>query len=182
MSISEPLLISYNNSTPVTMISDEQNKSTTDLATQPPGKRISKARKSGSAGHQSNNEVKTSNTDDMNTCVINSTVDNRELDRLKFTNPGRQMEGLKVSWSEANLTRSVRRQLSVKPIRKASDRLPPLYDSRGRFLETLEDVCDCLKPKCPGCHLPCRRCHSMLCGATCRIYRTFRVQEVNLFI
>ncbi|VDP02448.1 unnamed protein product [Schistosoma mattheei] len=58
-------------------------------------------------------------------------------------------------------------------------RLHPLYDSRGRLLGTLEYNCDCLKSECPGCHLPCRRCHSTFCGASCRIYRTYRVTEVR---
>ncbi|CAH8671396.1 unnamed protein product [Schistosoma rodhaini] len=145
-------------------------------------KRISKARKSGSGDHQKCSPLRKNHVDDPNGIIVAPPIDSRELDRLKFTNPGRQMEELEVGWSEANMTRSVRRQMSVKSSYKSSDRLHPLYDSRGRLLGTLDYSCDCLKSECPGCHLPCRRCHSTFCGASCRIYRTYRVNEVKLFI
>nr|CAH8868394.1 unnamed protein product [Trichobilharzia regenti] len=112
----------------------------------------------------------------------NRVSENRELDRLKFVNPGRRMKSLKVNWSEPNLTRSIRKQLNTRSKRKAPNRMRYLYDSRGRLLQTLEDICDCMRPKCSGCHLSCRKCRSMCCGATCRIYRTFRVNEVKVFI
>ncbi|CAL8090149.1 unnamed protein product [Calicophoron daubneyi] len=112
-----------------------------------------------------------------------TSMENKELDRLKFKNPGRQMEDLKFKWPEGNFTRSFRKQLTSK--RKQKNRggtFPSLYDSRGRLLGTLADTCDCLREGCPGCHLPCRRCHSMYCGPVCRIYRNFRFREARLFI
>ncbi|KAK4476068.1 hypothetical protein MN116_001294 [Schistosoma mekongi] len=166
------------------MMSSKESPSSLSLSLQPSAGRIFKARKSSSGGHQnySADLRKENNIDDSNGSIGTPGIENRELDRLKFTNPGRQMEELKVGWSETSVTRCVRRQMSVKCSRKSSDRLHPLYDSRGRLLETLEYRCDCLKPECPGCHLPCRRCHSTLCGASCRIYRTYRVGEVKLFV
>ncbi|VDQ12502.1 unnamed protein product [Trichobilharzia regenti] len=49
----------------------------------------------------------------------NRVSENRELDRLKFVNPGRRMKSLKVNWSEPNLTRSIRKQLNTRSKRKA---------------------------------------------------------------
>ncbi|THD23237.1 hypothetical protein D915_005902 [Fasciola hepatica] len=87
--------------------------------------------------------------------------------------------------SESSSTRSSRKNGSSKHSRKyrcAHSASPPIYDSRGRRLGTLLDTCDCLRDSCPGCHLPCRRCHSMMCGPVCRSHRTFRFKEIRLFI
>ncbi|CAH8571495.1 unnamed protein product [Schistosoma turkestanicum] len=165
-----------------TMLTNEENTLLEDQPIQSSIKRVSKARKSCSGDHQNCSPIGKNSTNDLNGNIVTPTLDNREVDRLKFTNPGRQMEELEVGWSEANMTRSVRRQMTVKSSYKSSDRLHPLYDSRGRLLGTLDYSCDCLKPECPGCHLPCRRCHSTFCGASCRIYRTYRVSGVKLFI
>ncbi|VDO89488.1 unnamed protein product [Schistosoma curassoni] len=62
-----------------------------------------------------------------------------------------------------------------------NSRLHPLYDSRGRLLGTLEYSCDCLKSECPGCHLPCRRCHSTFCGASYRITKNIPIPYRNLY-
>ncbi|KAH8865528.1 ARL14 effector protein [Schistosoma japonicum] len=163
-------------------MSSKESPSSWSLSLHSSARQIFKARKSSSGGHRNYivNLVKENNNDNSNSSIGTPGIENRELDRLKFANPGRQMEELKVGWFETNVTRSVRRQMAVKCNRKSSDRLHPLYDSRGRLLETLEYKCDCLKPKCPGCHLPCRRCHSTFCGASCRIYRTYRVSEVSI--
>nr|VZI30625.1 unnamed protein product [Spirometra erinaceieuropaei] len=109
--------------------------------------------------------------------------DNRELDRLKFSNPGKQMRDLEIDWSDGNLTRGFRRQLTLHSQlceRNSSD--PGLFDSRGRILPDLTNRCDCLRPDCKGCFLPCRRCHSNMCGPLCRIYRNFVYEEAELFI
>ncbi|KAG5444350.1 ARL14 effector protein-like [Clonorchis sinensis] len=105
--------------------------------------------------------------------------ENRELDRLKFSNPGKAMKDLQFPWRESNLTRNFRKQLASRHHRKDRNSSPPLYDSRGRKLGSLVDTCDCLREDCPGCHLPCRRCHSTFCGPVCRIYRTFTFQELH---
>ncbi|BHF67092.1 ARF7 effector protein C-terminus [Sparganum proliferum] len=109
--------------------------------------------------------------------------DNRELDRLKFSNPGKQMRDLEIDWSDGNLTRGFRRQLTLHSQlceRNSSD--PGLFDSRGRILPDLTNRCDCLRPDCKGCFLPCRRCHSNMCGPLCRIYRNFVYEEAEIFI
>ncbi|TPP56758.1 Autophagy protein 3 [Fasciola gigantica] len=84
--------------------------------------------------------------------------------------------------SESSSTRSSRKNGSSKHSRKyrcTHSASPPIYDSRGRRLGTLLDTCDCLRDSCPGCHLPCRRCHSMMCGPVCRSHRTFRFKEAR---
>ncbi|CAH8868447.1 unnamed protein product [Trichobilharzia szidati] len=158
----------------------------TDKPNQPSIKKKPMARKSGSRSASSlqhslpKKRVRRSARRKRNRA--NRVSENRELDRLKFANPGKRMKSLKVNWSEPNLTRSIRKQMNARSNRKATNRLKYMYDSRGRLLQTLEDICDCMRPKCPGCYLPCRKCRSMCCGATCRIYRTFRVSEVKVFI
>uniref|UniRef100_A0A183TL78 ARF7EP_C domain-containing protein n=1 Tax=Schistocephalus solidus TaxID=70667 RepID=A0A183TL78_SCHSO len=110
-----------------------------------------------------------------------SLSDSRELDRLKFSNPGKQMRDLEIDWSDGNLTRGFRRQLTLHSQlceRNSSD--PGLFDSRGRILPDLTNRCDCLRPDCRGCFLPCRRCHSNMCGPLCRIYRNFVYEEVSV--
>ncbi|CAH8462354.1 unnamed protein product [Dicrocoelium dendriticum] len=94
----------------------------------------------------------------------NGSVENRELGRLRFLNPGKAMKDLQFNWPEGNLTRNYRKQLTHRYTRKERDVSPAMYDSRGRLMGSLADTCDCLRESCPGCHLPCRRCHSTYCG------------------
>ncbi|KAA3674737.1 uncharacterized protein DEA37_0002402 [Paragonimus westermani] len=44
----------------------------------------------------------------------NGSVDSRELDRLKFLNPGKAMKELQFNWPEGNLTRNYRKQLASR--------------------------------------------------------------------
>ncbi|KAA0196241.1 hypothetical protein FBUS_07009 [Fasciolopsis buskii] len=91
-------------------------------------------------------------------------------------------EDAKSCESESSSIRSSRKNGSSKHTKKnrcAQSISPPIYDSRGRRLGTLLDTCDCLRDSCPGCHLPCRRCHSMMCGPVCRVHRSYRFKEAR---
>jgi len=54
------------------------------------------------------------------------------------------------------------------------------YNNQGKHVATGKDVCDCLKPKCPGCHFPCPKCASLKCGPTCRVNRKFLYQNFTI--
>ncbi|VDP38551.1 unnamed protein product [Schistosoma margrebowiei] len=101
--------------------SEEYPSQSGSLPLQLSAKRISKARKSCSGDHQNSSPVSKNHIDDPNSIIITPSIDSREIDRLKFTNPGRQMEELEVGWSEANMTRSVRRQMTFKSGHKSSE-------------------------------------------------------------
>ncbi|VDO07529.1 unnamed protein product, partial [Rodentolepis nana] len=144
-----------------------------------------------------------------------------ELNRLKFTNPGKMNEEISFTWNHGNVTRGFRRQHTQTASTNSSvngsettdsasinwtqeegymarghvkqmemhDQLcrtnsfdPPLYDSRGLILATMEDRCDCMRLGCPGCFLPCRRCHKTKCGPLCRILRNFQYEQACLAI
>ncbi len=55
-----------------------------------------------------------------------------------------------------------------------------VYDHRGVLIETGEDVCDCLKSLCQGCHFPCRSCKSVKCGANCRENRVWFYDKIEI--
>jgi len=43
-----------------------------------------------------------------------------------------------------------------------------LYDDNGIFMQTSDDLCDCLNSDCQGCHFPCLKCFSPKCAHECR--------------
>ncbi|KAL5108202.1 ARL14 effector protein [Taenia crassiceps] len=117
-------------------------------------------------------------------CTSASTA--AELDRLRFINPGRQNTDLKpINWMQEGvyMTRGHRRQMELHAkLCEANSSDPPLYDSRGLLLSNMQDRCDCMRPDCPGCFLPCRRCHTTKCGPLCRILRNFHYEKAELYI
>ncbi|VUZ49225.1 unnamed protein product [Hymenolepis diminuta] len=156
--------------------------------------------------------------------TINLPSVSAELNRLKFTNPGKMNAEISFSWNHGNVTRGFRRQHThtlqpasangsvngpeivdstsinwtqeegymarghVKQMEmhvqlcRTNSFDPPLYDSRGLILATMEDLCDCMRPACPGCFLPCRRCHKTKCGPLCRILRNFQYEQAEVYL
>lgn len=39
------------------------------------------------------------------------------------------------------------------------------------------NLCDCLRLRCPGCFFACPQCKSKKCGPTCRVNRKFQYQS-----
>lgn len=54
-----------------------------------------------------------------------------------------------------------------------------LYDDKGRYTSTGDDICDCLEDDCPGCHFPCPTCKSPKCGSQCRVNRRFTYELIE---
>lgn len=54
-----------------------------------------------------------------------------------------------------------------------------MYDSKGIFRQTGEDLCDCLDAECPGCHFPCPNCNGHKCGSTCRCMRKWGYEQIE---
>lgn len=48
------------------------------------------------------------------------------------------------------------------------------HHNDGRLIQLAEDFdgCDCLRPNCSGCHLPCPSCKGTRCGHECRLEHT----------
>jgi hypothetical protein len=55
----------------------------------------------------------------------------------------------------------------------------PLYDGNGLLNISKQDICDCLRPNCPGCHFPCKQCESGKCGNKCRNYRNWFYKRIE---
>lgn len=53
------------------------------------------------------------------------------------------------------------------------------FDERGRYKYDGSDQCDCLIPKCPGCHFPCPMCKSVKCGSECRVGRYHAYESIR---
>ena len=56
----------------------------------------------------------------------------------------------------------------------------PLYDQNGILIETSQDICDCLRNGCPGCHFACKQCKSLKCGNKCRNYRNWHYEKIEI--
>jgi hypothetical protein len=56
------------------------------------------------------------------------------------------------------------------------------YYQDGRPVITADefDICDCLEPKCPGCHFECPSCGGTKCGQACREGRRWIYESVEV--
>ncbi|XP_037080540.1 ARL14 effector protein-like isoform X2 [Pollicipes pollicipes] len=75
--------------------------------------------------------------------------------------------------------RSNRERRKLKRKIYTDGRKRALYDDRGCLMSG-QDVCDCLQPDCPGCHFPCAKCGSPMCGHECRVNRKWMYDQVEI--
>ncbi|XP_033327492.1 ARL14 effector protein [Megalopta genalis] len=54
-----------------------------------------------------------------------------------------------------------------------------LYDDNGIYIQTGDDLCDCMNLNCAGCHFPCSKCSSTKCGHDCRINRKWTYDSIE---
>ncbi|XP_055381809.1 ARL14 effector protein [Condylostylus longicornis] len=74
--------------------------------------------------------------------------------------------------------KSRRRKIKVKRKVPAITR-NTVFDDKGRYRDSLFDVCDCMKYNCPGCFWPCPSCRSTKCGPVCRCNRKFAYESID---
>lgn len=48
------------------------------------------------------------------------------------------------------------------------------------MIESKQDICDCLRRGCPGCHFPCKQCKSTKCGNKCRCNRVWYYEKIEI--
>ncbi|KAF0292364.1 ARL14 effector protein [Amphibalanus amphitrite] len=76
--------------------------------------------------------------------------------------------------------RSNRERRKLKRKIYSNGRKRTLYDERGYLVKSDQNVCDCLQPDCPGCHFPCPKCGSPMCGHECRVNRKWMYDQVEI--
>ncbi|XP_076684641.1 ARL14 effector protein [Andrena cerasifolii] len=54
-----------------------------------------------------------------------------------------------------------------------------LYNENGVYMQTGDDLCDCLNLNCAGCHFPCPKCSSPKCGHECRNTRKWIYESIE---
>ncbi|XP_068985967.1 ARL14 effector protein [Bombus flavifrons] len=54
-----------------------------------------------------------------------------------------------------------------------------LYNENGIYIQTGDDLCDCLNLNCAGCHLPCVKCSSPKCSHECRNNRKWTYESIE---
>ena len=54
-----------------------------------------------------------------------------------------------------------------------------LYNENGVYMQTGDDLCDCLNLNCAGCHFPCPKCSSRKCGHECRNTRKWIYESIE---
>ncbi|VBB26263.1 unnamed protein product [Acanthocheilonema viteae] len=105
----------------------------------------------------------------------------RELKNLRFINPG---EAVAVSTEEAlhsrqGVRRSTRHRKGLKSVSRTTDYFPH-HDERGYLIKADGHgvkLCDCLRTSCPGCHYPCEKCGSRMCGPACQRNRDYIIEN-----
>ncbi|XP_035702337.1 ARL14 effector protein isoform X1 [Folsomia candida] len=56
------------------------------------------------------------------------------------------------------------------------------HHNDGRLVQYADDFddCDCLRPNCVGCHMPCPSCNDTRCGSECRVSRKWIYETVEI--
>lgn len=73
-----------------------------------------------------------------------------------------------------------KRKINRKSYAESStQRSTSLFDERGRYRTSGNDVCDCLDIMCPGCHFPCTICKNTKCGPFCRVNRRWAYDSIE---
>ncbi|EJD76597.1 hypothetical protein, variant [Loa loa] len=105
----------------------------------------------------------------------------RELRNLRFINPG---EAAVISTKEAlynkqGVRRSTRHRKAVTSVDRTTDYIPH-HDEEGYYVRAdghCVKLCDCLRTTCPGCHYPCGKCGSRMCGPACQKNRDYIIES-----
>lgn len=83
--------------------------------------------------------------------------------------------------SSFNPDKSIRERKKISKVEQTTHsrrKNLPLYTKTGVFIETGQDLCDCLEENCEGCFYPCLKCGGNKCGQTCRQKRNWYYDNV----
>uniref|UniRef100_A0A914V7G9 ARF7 effector protein C-terminal domain-containing protein n=1 Tax=Plectus sambesii TaxID=2011161 RepID=A0A914V7G9_9BILA len=115
----------------------------------------------------------------------------------RVDNPKGSSTSLSFDYStEANTVRRSQRRVELERQRRskaggegnvkmAKETSAPagMHDRQGRLITPdgrRVQLCDCLDALCAGCHLPCERCESTLCGGECQRARRYFYAEIQI--
>ncbi|XP_046480026.1 ARL14 effector protein-like [Neodiprion pinetum] len=88
-------------------------------------------------------------------------------------------KGFKPFLSDFDPETSEREKRKMNQRLNLKDKKHVLYDDKGIFVRTGEDLCDCLQRGCPGCHFPCSKCRSRKCAHECRVNRKWAYKSIS---
>ncbi|CAL2036239.1 unnamed protein product [Caenorhabditis brenneri] len=107
----------------------------------------------------------------------------RELQSLAFRGAGIETSRYMPDSAALISTNRARRQHTEK---QADLREEPIHhDKTGKLSCTTKgqtetfDLCDCLNPRCDGCHWPCQNCSSRKCLIQCRQNRKEMIAKIE---
>lgn len=97
---------------------------------------------------------------------------------LKKINQLREEGGV----ADFNPDKSVRERKKISKIANTQGRKKnqALYNNQGIFLQTGQDLCDCLAEDCSGCFYACPKCNGSKCGGTCRRRRHWLYEHITV--
>ncbi|VDK47425.1 unnamed protein product [Anisakis simplex] len=114
--------------------------------------------------------------------LVKMTALNRELRALDFDHPGNAVALPSSSLIYSSSSTDGRRRSTRRRDHSNNTCYTPHHDEFGNFVKpdgSTVKLCDCLKPSCPGCHFPCKKCGSRMCGPECQRGRDYVLLKIG---
>ncbi|CAG9540932.1 unnamed protein product [Cercopithifilaria johnstoni] len=99
----------------------------------------------------------------------------------RFINPGEAVAIIteETLHNRQGVRRSARHRKALKSVNRITDYFPH-HDEKGYLIKAdghCVKLCDCLRTSCPGCHYPCEKCGSRMCGPACQRNRDYIIES-----